>query len=153
VDAAGHKRPAFLCQNATKLSGCHLLNMKLTLGQVAEELIVTLTEKQTLTVGYYLFIWTHYTTKQVVTKIYNFTEDTSDYQNRFNNLPLNTNTVFASKPIGQWIYKVYEQSSDTNVDPDLTLTELETGIMTLHPATEFSFTEYTETTTFKSYNG
>ena len=116
-------------------------------------MVVTLNEKRTLTSGYYLFYFTDFTTKQAVTKIYNFTQDDSNYQDRFNQFEINTNVVFASKPTGQWLYKIYEQASSSNTDPALSLTLVEKGIMVLKPATAFSFSKYNEATTFKAYNG
>lgn len=125
--------------------------MILTLGQTSEEIVVTLNEKRTLTSGYYLFYFIHFTTKQIVTKIYNFTEDNSNYQDRFNLFDINTNVVFASKPTGQWLYRIYEQASSTNILP--TGTEVERGELLLNPAVDFSYTNYNEATTFKAYNG
>jgi hypothetical protein len=124
----------------------------LTLGQTAEELVVTLNEKRTLSSGYYLWIFTHTTTKDQVTKIFNFSEDESDYPDRFNQFPINTQGLFVGKPTGQWKYDVYEQASSTNTDP-AGLTMVETGYMKLRPASEFEFSEYDESTSFKQYGG
>jgi hypothetical protein len=126
--------------------------LNLTLGQTDEELIVTLNEKRTLDSGYYLFTFTNQTTKTVVNKIYNFSEDESDYPTRFNQFPINTNVVFDEKPTGFWHYAVYEQASSSNTDVT-GLTEVERGIMKLNPATEFAFEEYNPATTFKVYGG
>lgn len=114
-------------------------------------MIVTLNEKRTLDNGYYLFVFENVTTRDIVTKIFSFSEDESDYPERFNSFPLSS-TVFQDENTGDWRYKVYEQSSSTNTDPT-GLTEVERGIMKLRPATDFSFTEYTGTTSFKQYEG
>lgn len=127
--------------------------MILTLGQTAETIIVTLNEKRTLTTGYYLFLFTHYTTKEIVTKIYNFTEDDSAYPDRFNSFEINTSVVFSGRPTGQWKYSIYEQASSSNTDTDLALTEVEKGILTLKPATEFSYIKYNEPSIYTAYNG
>lgn len=124
----------------------------LTLGETAEEIIVTLNEKRTLDTGYYLFVFTHQTTKAVVNKIYNFTEDESSYQTRFNQFPINTSTVFLNKPTGFWNYSVYEQESSSNTVVT-GLTEVESGILKLEPETEFAFEKYDPSTTFKAYGG
>lgn len=124
----------------------------LNLGQTAEELVVTLNEKRTLDAGYYLFVFTNVTTSDVVNKIYNFSEDESDYPTRFNLFPIDTDTVFTGKPVGHWVYKVYEQASSSNTVVT-GLTEVERGIMQLKPATEFAFEEYSGTTSFKQYGG
>ncbi|MBL0233142.1 MAG: hypothetical protein IPQ08_05715 [Chitinophagaceae bacterium] len=122
----------------------------LTIGE-DKDLIVTLNEKRTLDNGYYLFVFENVTTRDIVTKIFSFSEDESDYPERFNSFPLSS-TVFQDENTGDWRYKVYEQSSSTNTDPT-GLTEVERGIMKLRPATDFSFTEYTGTTSFKQYEG
>lgn len=122
----------------------------LTIGE-DKDLIVTLNEKRTLDNGYYLFVFENVNTRDIVTKIFSFSEDESDYPERFNSFPLSS-TVFQDENTGDWRYKVYEQSSSTNTDPT-GLTEVERGIMKLRPATDFSFTEYTGTTSFKQYEG
>ena len=122
----------------------------LTIGE-DKDLIVTLNEKRTLDNGCYLFVFENVTTRDIVTKIFSFSEDESDYPERFNSFPLSS-TVFQDENTGDWRYKVYEQSSSTNTDPT-GLTEVERGIMKLRPATDFSFTEYTGTTSFKQYEG
>lgn len=122
----------------------------LTIGE-DKDLIVTLNEKRTLDNGYYLFVFENVTTRDIVTKIFSFSEDESDYPERFNSFPLSS-TVFQDENTGDWRYKVYEQSSSTNTDPT-GLTEVERGIMKLRPSTDFSFTEYTGTTSFKQYEG
>lgn len=124
----------------------------LNIGQASEKITVTLNEKRTLTNPYYLFVFTHILTKTVVNKIYNYLDDLSAYQDRYNQFDISTVTVFASKPIGQWRYDVYEQTSSTNTNVT-GLTQLENGIMMLKPATAFAFKEYNEATTFKAYGG
>lgn len=126
--------------------------LPLSLGQVSEFMTVTLNEKRTLETGYYLFQFTHYTTKEVVSKIYLVDEDESNYPDRFNKLPINTAVTFLNKPVGMWQYRIYEQESSTNTDPD-GLTELESGIMILSPAVEFNFEQYAGTTTYAVYRG
>jgi hypothetical protein len=124
----------------------------LNFGQSAETITVTLNEKRTLETGYYLFLFTHYTTKQVVSKIYLVAEDDSNYPDRYNEFEINTDAVFLGAPVGMWQYRVYEQESSTNIDP-AGLTELESGIMQLLPATQFNFEEYDGSTTFAVYRG
>jgi hypothetical protein len=122
----------------------------LTLGETSQEIVVTLNEKRTLDDGFYLFVFTNVTTKDVVNKIYAFSEDMSDYQDRFNLFDIDTNSTFLNKPTGEWRYEVYEQSSGTNTD--ITgLTEVERGILQLKPATEFAFEQYDTPTTYKQY--
>lgn len=125
--------------------------LKFTFGQT-EEMIVTLTEKRTLTSGYYLFLFEHVTTRQTVTKIFNFSEDESAYTSRYNQFPIIVSTLFSGKPTGHWTYRVYEQASSTNTSPT-GLTEVENGILQLKPATAFAFEENTGTTSFIQYGG
>jgi hypothetical protein len=70
----------------------------LTKGETAQSLYVTLNEKRTLSSGYYLFVFTHTTTRDVVNKIYSFAQDESDYPERINVFPINTQSVFGSSP-------------------------------------------------------
>lgn len=122
-----------------------------TFGQT-EEMIVTLNEKRTLSAGYYLFVFDNVTTGARVTKIFNFSEDESSYQDRYNQFPIVTSTLFAGQQTGHWRYFVYEQASSSNVDPT-GLTEVENGILQLKPATEFAFVENSGATTFTQYAG
>lgn len=124
----------------------------LNFGQSAENITVTLNEKRTLDDGYYLFVFTHYTTKQVVTKIFSFAEDDSDYPDRFNQFVIATDTLFLNAPVGMWQYSVYEQASSSNTNP-AGLNEVESGIMQLLPATQFNFDEYGGSTSYAVYRG
>ena len=124
----------------------------LTKGQTAQHLIVTLNEKRTLTSGYYLFVFTHFTTGDVINKIYNFTEDNSSYPDRYNDFDINTQSLFGAAQLGQWKYEVYEQASSSNTDVT-GLTMVEKGVMTLKPVTEYAPEEYNEPTTIKQYAG
>lgn len=121
-------------------------------GQTDQEIIVTLNEKRTLDAGYYLFVFTHVLTKNVVNKIYSFLDDDSDFQDRYNQFDINTSVVFTNQPAGQWSYDIYEQASSTNTNTT-GLNLVETGIMKLLPQNPFEFEEYNEPTTFKTYAG
>lgn len=124
----------------------------LTKGQALQTMIVTLNEKRTLTAGYYLFLFTHFTTRDIVTRIYNFLEDNSSYPERYNSFEIATETLFGNEDTGQWIYEVYEQASSSNTDPE-GLTKVESGVMVLNPQVEFSRESYNEATSFKQYGG
>lgn len=124
----------------------------LTQGQTSQNIVVTLNEKRTLENGYYLFVFTHILTKNLITKIYSFLDDESAWQDRFNQFEINPSVVFLDQPTGQWIYQVYEQESSSNTSVT-GLNEVERGIMTLQPSTAFAFESYNESTTFKQYNG
>ena len=124
----------------------------LTKDNSSETFVVTLNEKRTLAAGYYLFVFTNFTTKEVINKIYNFTEDDSSYQSRYNEFDMPTQALFGGASEGQWIYQVYEQSSATNTDV-AGLNMVEQGVMVLNPATEFERETYNEPTTFTQYGG
>lgn len=124
----------------------------LTKGQTTEEIVVTLNEKRTISSGYYLFVFTHFTTRDVVNKIFNFTEDDSSYQDRYNQFDFPTQALFGNKDAGQWVYKVYEQASSSNTNVT-GLTMVEQGVMVLNPAAEFERDQYNEPTSIVQYNG
>jgi hypothetical protein len=126
--------------------------LTLTKGQTSESIYVTLNEKRTLTAGYYLFYFEHITTRETATKIYAFAEDESSYSTRFNKFTINTQSIFGSKSVGEWVYQVYEQASGVNTNPT-GLTMVESGILVLNPATEFTYDKYNVATTYKAYNG
>lgn len=124
----------------------------LTKGQATQEIVVTLNEKRTLTVGYYLFVFTHFTTRDIINKIYNFTQDDSSYQTRFNQFDIATQALFGNSQIGQWVYQVYEQASSSNTNV-AGLNMVEQGVMVLNPSAEFTREQYNEPTTMKQYAG
>ena len=126
--------------------------LTLTKGETTEQIVVTLNEKRTLTSGYYLFVFTNFTTREVINKIYNFTEDDSSYQSRYNEFDMPTQALFGAASEGQWVYQVYEQASASNTDVT-GLNMVEQGVMVLNPATEFERETYNEPTTFKQYGG
>jgi hypothetical protein len=67
---------------------------------------------------------------------------------------VDTNIAFAEQPPGDWRYTAYEQASPTNTDPLLALQPpLEYGQMKLYKEGEFSYTQYDEPTSYKTYNG
>lgn len=115
------------------------------------EIVVTLNEKKTLDEGYWLFRFVHSETREVVSKIYSFDEDLSDYQSRYNKFELLA-TVFENKPSGFWDYFIYEQASSSNTDPD-GLTEVERGLMKLNSDDPFAFRQYEQETSYKVYAG
>jgi hypothetical protein len=119
----------------------------------AATMILTLTEFVTLTPPYYLFVFTHVTTKDVVVFVKAEADDESDYPQRFNQFTINAATVFANKQPGEWHYKVYEQASAVNIDPAASGNILEYGKLYLDRATDFSYTQYDSATTYKTYNG
>jgi hypothetical protein len=120
----------------------------LTKGQTTD-LIVTLTEKQTLSAPNYLFYFINRTSNDVVAFVKLNATDTSAHKDRYNKFSVNATTYFNNKLAGEWTYYIYEQASTSNVNPDLATGLLETGILRLNDSTTFEFTEYETTNTFK----
>jgi len=119
----------------------------------AAELILTLTEFVTINTPFYLFVFTNVTTKDQVKFIKAEIDDESNYPNRYNKFTINAAEVFENQLSGEWHYKVYQQSSSTNTDPDAAIGLLEQGKLILNRATEFSYTMYEQAQSFKAYNG
>ena len=117
------------------------------------EMILTLTEFVTLPMPYYLFVFTHVETKRVVAFVKSEADDESDYPQRYNKFTIDATDLFENEPIGEWHYKVYEQESDINTDPNAAGGLLEEGKLILDRSTEFEYTQYETTTSYKSYNG
>jgi hypothetical protein len=116
------------------------------------DVVLTLTEKTTLTNPFYLFVFTHETTKEVVSFVKSSADDLSGYPNRFNEFTFSS-ALFAIASPGKYIYDIYEQASSTNTDIKLTTSKVETGKMDLNTATSFAFKHYDTATNYKQYGG
>ena len=112
------------------------------------EIILTLTEKQTLSAPNYLFVFTHRGSNIEVKFVLLNNADISVHRDRYNQFSLVTNTYFNNYDSGEWEYEIYEQTSTSNTNPSLATGLLETGIMRLNEATSFSFTKYQTSNTF-----
>jgi subtilisin-like proprotein convertase family protein len=115
-------------------------------------MILTLTELVTIPAPFYLFEFIHVLTKVEVSFTKSEADDESDYPERFNQFTINASEVFEDQPVGEWHYNVYELEDDSIIDFD-NLKLLETGKLILDRSTEFEFTQYNESTSFKTYNG
>jgi hypothetical protein len=113
-----------------------------------DEVIVTLTEKQTLPAPNYLFHFKQRTSNDIVAFVLLNAADVSEHKDRYNKFSINGVTHFANELAGEWEYKIYEQTSPTNVLPLQATSLLETGIMRLSDTDSFNFTEYTTNNTF-----
>lgn len=120
----------------------------LTIGQTSD-VILTLTEKQTLTAPNYLFYFINRTSNDVVAFVKLNNTDASAHKDRYNKFSINAVTYFNNKLPGEWTYYIYEQASTTNTDPDQATGLLETGILRLNDNENFAFTEYETNNTFK----
>lgn len=117
------------------------------------EMILTLNESVTIESPYFLFVFTHVTTKDVVKFLKSGVDDDSSHTYRYNQFTINASVVFDGYEVGEWHYSVYEQASSSNTDVSLTGALLETGKLYLDRATDFAFTKYNPSTTYKVYNG
>lgn len=113
-----------------------------------DSIVVTLTEKQTLTAPNYLFYFKQRTSNDVVAFVLLNNADTSAFKDRYNQFSINGETHFANELAGEWEYSIYEQTSSSNIDPANATGLLETGIMRLSDTDTFSYTEYETTNTF-----
>jgi hypothetical protein len=117
----------------------------LTKGQT-ENIVLTLTEKATLTSPNWLFIFKSRVTNETVSFVVLGNSDLSSYTDRFNSFNIVVNTNFATKTSGEYTYTIYEQASSSNINPANATGIVEVGQMTLKDATDFSFTSYTNAT-------
>lgn len=116
-------------------------------------MILTLSEFVTLPAPYYLFVFTHVTTKNQVKFIKSEADDESDYPDRYNQFTIDAMIEFENEQPGEWHYKVYEQEESDNLDPSDAGALLEEGKLLLDRANEFEFTMYDQSTSYKVYNG
>lgn len=118
-----------------------------------KDVIVTLTELTTLANVYYLFVFTHETTKAVINVIKNSSSDLSQFKYRYNKFTF-ASGLFANASIGKYTYSVFEQlsSSNTNITG---LNLIESGKMDLNASATPTdvFNEYSTPTTFSTYAG
>ena len=112
------------------------------------QIVLTLTEKQTLAAPNYLFRFVHRATNVEVKFVLLNAADTSAYKERFNQFSIVTNTYFQNSDSGEWEYFIYEQTSTTNTDPASATGLIEVGIMRLSESTTFSFTKYQTKNTY-----
>lgn len=119
----------------------------------AVNIVLTLSERLTITGAYYLFVFTSVTTKTVKTLILSDANDISTAKSRYNKFQINPSTLFLGGNTGEWHYNVYQQASSSNTDPALAGGLLESGKMYLDRSTDFAFTNYDSPVTYNAYNG
>ncbi len=118
-------------------------------------LIMTLTEKSTLSNPYYLMRLTNDTTRQQ--KVFLMAGDLSSYTYRYNQFTLteSANEILTSgtvelKPTGFWSYEIFEQASSSNLDPLQTGALVEQGKVKV-VGTDTIYTEHPITLTYRAY--
>jgi hypothetical protein len=107
--------------------------------------ILTLTEKVTISPVYFLFSFTHRLTNTITNKILT---DSSSYE-RYNKFSVTEGTTF-TLDAGEYMYKVYAQTSDSNTDPALANELVEEGLLKVN-IVYTNPEEYTPTLTEKIY--
>ena len=139
--------PLFLYK---KFWECYLyLMIHLIKGQV-NKIILTLSEKATLTSPNWLFYFKSRNTNETVAFVILNSADLSTYQARFNAFNITVNSYFANKLPGEWSYQIYEQVSSSNLIPSQATSMVESGQATLNDTSQFSFTTYSnQTNTYK----
>ena len=106
---------------------------------------LTLTEKTTVSNPTYLFSLTH----RLTNVAYNFIlTDTSSYVERYNAFELTEGTT-VTLDAGEYIYKIYAQTSPTNVNPELADELVEEGMVKVD--FDVTRTQYTVTLNEKIY--
>lgn len=114
-----------------------------------DKFVVTLTEKCQLNSPNYLFVFTSREDLSVVKFVLLNSADLSTMQQRYNQFEIVVNTYFATAKVGEYTYEVYEQVSTSNTNPSLSTGLVESGQMTLSASSDFNFTDYSPTNTFK----
>jgi hypothetical protein len=124
-----------------------LLNQGDTTGRI----VCTLTEKVTIAEPFYVFVFTHVTTKAVVQWVQTFGNDTSPSPERYNEflIPL---SLFTNKATGQYTYNVF-QSAVVNPATTVGLTLLENGKMLLEKSSGVTLTGHNPSATYTGYAG
>jgi len=118
-------------------------------GQV-NKIILTLSEKATLTSPNYLFYFKSRNTNETVAFVILNNSDLSAYKERFNAFNITVSSYFATKLPGEWSYQIYEQTSTSNLIPSQATSMLESGQASLNDTSQFSFTTYSnQTNTYK----
>ena len=118
-------------------------------GQV-NKIILTLSEKATLTSPNWLFYFKSRNTNETVAFVILNNADLSTYQERFNAFNITVNSYFTGKLQGEWSYQIYEQVSTSNLIPSQATSMVESGQATLNDTSQFSFTTYSnQTNTYK----
>ena len=119
-------------------------------------IIFTLKEKQTLTSPYFLFEL-KFRGDGTTTKTF-IVSDTSTYSDRYNQFQVTevnagseilTSGTINLQNVGEWHYRIFEQTSSSNLEVANTTSELENGIIKVLPGS--SSTQYTHQISDNSY--
>ena len=127
-----------IIKNAIKL---FIGMIHLTKGQTSN-IVLTLTEKATLSAPNWLFVFKSRNTIETTAFVLLGSSDLSTFKERYNSFSLVVDTYFGNKTAGEYSYTVHEQQSTTNINPKLSGKVVERGQMTLKNASDYSYTSY-----------
>ena len=116
--------------------------LRFSIDDTSTVLILTLTELCVTDNPDYYFVFTHVNTKEQVSYT---DQDESLFPTRYNKFTINPSVLFLNKQVGEWHYKVYENTTSGVL--------LEQGKMIMDRADEFEFQKYESENSFKTYNG
>lgn len=116
--------------------------LNLTLGETTY-IYLTLRESITLSSPNYLIRFVQRTTNDEVAFVLRSSDDVSPYPERYQKFLVDVDQRFCGQ-VGEYHYYIYEQASQSNLDPDLAGALLEQGLARLNPAADdvYSFTAY-----------
>jgi len=117
-----------------------------------EQVVLTLTEKVTITGANFLCVFTNRTTNEVVKFVLLTANDQSSNTTRFNQFLVDVDTYFPTANDGWFKYQIYEQASTTNTVIASAGDIIETGLMLLTDGSPVAFTKYSQDITFKTYD-
>lgn len=117
-----------------------------------QKILVTLTEKTTITQAYYLFVFDSVIPGEVYKFVKSVNDDLSAYPNRWNEFEIDAADVFNGASLGQYQYKVYQQDNGTNLDPE-NLPIVEQGKAILKETETPIYTGLDVQTQYKGYGG
>ena len=116
--------------------------LNLTIGETTY-IYLTLRESITLTSPNYLMRFVQRTTNDEAAFVLRSSDDVSPYPERYQKFLVDVDQRFCGQ-IGEYQYYIYEQASQSNLDPDLAGALLEQGLARLNPAADdvYAFTAY-----------
>ena len=116
--------------------------LNLTLGETTY-IYLTLRESITLSSPNYLIQFVQRTTNDDVAFVLRSSDDVSPYPERYQKFLIDVDQRFCGQ-VGEYHYYIYEQASQSNLDPDLAGALLEQGLARLNPSADdvYAFTAY-----------
>ena len=145
--ASAYLRRGFFLSNISAVAN-YVQMINLTTGTITN-VRVTLTERTTIPSASYLFRFVQRATNREIRVVQRGTDDVSAYPDRYNLFAFDVDQIFCGI-IGEYQYYIYEQSSASNTELDLTGALIEQGLARLNaPADDqFTFTAYAPDNTY-----